>query len=107
MKSNNDGKSQNQNKPDVTNDRKVPTEISPPMPKPERKDEDNDFTRGDENDPLRKERIDRPTISPDYEEEEDENQNSIAEPVAADQEYYESNETNNIGPGEPGSQKQQ
>ena len=107
MKSNNDGKSQNQNKPDVTKYRKVPTEVSPPMPKPERKDEDNDFTRGDENDPLRKERIDRPTISSDYEEEEDENQNRIAEPVAADQEYHEANETNNTGPGEPGSQKQQ
>lgn len=107
MKSNNDGKSRNQNIPDGTNDRKVPTEISPPMPKPERKDEDNDFTRGDENDPLRKERIDRPTISPEYEEEVDENQNSIAEPVASDQEYNETNETNNIEPVEPGSQKQQ
>lgn len=107
MKSNNDGKSRNQNIPDGTNDRKVPTEISPPMPKPERKDEDNDFTRGDENDPLRKERIERPTISPEYEEEVDENQNSIAEPVASDQEYNETNETNNIEPVEPGSQKQQ
>lgn len=107
MKSNNDGKSRNQNIPDGTNDRKVPTEISPPMPKPERKDEDNDFTRGDENDPLRKERIERPTISPEYEEEVDENQNSITEPVASDQEYNETNETNNIEPVEPGSQKQQ
>jgi len=107
MKTNNDGKSRNQNKPDVTNDRKVPTEISPPMPKPERKEEDNDFTKGDENDPLRKERIDRPPVSPDYGEEKEENQNSIPEPVAADQEHNETNETNKSEPGEPRSQKQQ
>jgi hypothetical protein len=107
MKTNNDGKSRNQNKPDVTNDRKVPTEISPPMPKPERKEEDNDFTKGDENDPLRKERIDRPTISPGYKEEEDENQNSISEPVAEDKEYYETNEESNKEPDQSGSNKQQ
>ncbi|MEO6166841.1 MAG: hypothetical protein ABIO46_15380 [Chitinophagales bacterium] len=81
MNQKNQSNNVNTNKP-VENDRKIPNEIEPPMQKPDHSDEDNDFTKGDKNDPLRKERIDRPSKSPVREEGEDDKQQHIHEPVA-------------------------
>ena len=57
MKNDNNGNGINQTPSD---NRNVPTEIESPLPKPERKEEDNDFTKkGDKNDPMKKEKIDQ------------------------------------------------
>ncbi|HUM46667.1 MAG TPA: hypothetical protein PLD84_07060 [Chitinophagales bacterium] len=80
MKKNNDNNDPNNKS--IQNDRKVPNEIEPPMPKPKRSDDDNDFTKGDKNDPLRKEPIERPSQTPIREEGEDDGQGHIHEPVA-------------------------
>lgn len=82
MKANYNKSNEGKDSAPITGDRKVPNEITPPMPKPERKDEDNDFTKEDENDPLRKEKIDLPSKPPLRKEEDDDDQNHIQEPVA-------------------------
>ena len=46
----------NQNTPGKNHDREanIQKEVTPPMPKPERKEEDNDFTKGNEDDKSEK-----------------------------------------------------
>ncbi|MGB3075171.1 MAG: hypothetical protein WBB36_07610 [Chitinophagales bacterium] len=84
MKNNNNGNGINQTPSD---NRNVPTEIESPLPKPERKEEDNDFTKkGDKNDPMKKEKIDQPAHAPIKEDHDESNDNYVQEPIAEDTE---------------------
>ncbi|MEP7127453.1 MAG: hypothetical protein ABI729_01240 [Chitinophagales bacterium] len=84
MKTDSNGNNKNQTPSD---NRNVPTEIESPIPKPERKEEDNDFTKkGDKNDPMKKEKIDQPSHAPVKEDHDESNDNYIQEPIAEDKE---------------------